>query len=99
MNEQDLRKLVSELVFALRDLYVDREVMRSILDEGAGRTAVLRGWEDVYRQQCLNPPQRAYAPLQPLVDAVTQGLSDEGLQSLLMHARKLNETLRTYDRQ
>jgi hypothetical protein len=97
MNEQDLRKLVSELIFALRDLYVDREVMRSILDEGASRTAVLRGWEGAYKQQRLNPPQRAYVPLQPLIDAVTQGLTDEGLQVLLTHVRKLNETLRSYD--
>ncbi len=97
MNEEDLRKLVSELIFALRDLYVDREVMRSILDEGASRTAVLRGWEEIYKQQRLNPPQRAYVPLQPLIDAVAQGLTDEGLQVLLTHVRKLNETLRSYD--
>ena len=40
MYVQDLRKLISEnCVFRLRDLYVDREVMRSILDEGASRIA------------------------------------------------------------
>lgn len=98
MNEQDLRKLISEMVFVLRDLYVDREVMRSILDEGASRIAVLRGWEETYKQQCLNPPQRAYVPLQPLIDVATQGLTDEGLQALLRHVRKLSETLRTYNR-
>jgi hypothetical protein len=98
MDEQDLWKLVSEMVFALRDLYVDREVMRSILDERASRTAVLRGWEDEYKQRCLNPPQGALVPLQPLVDAVAQGPTDEGLQVLLTRVRKMNETLRTYDR-
>ncbi len=103
MNEQEVRKLLAEFVFALRDLYLDREVMRATLQEGAARTKVLAEWENDYKNLCLNPPapisQRVSERFQPLIDVVTEGLTDEGLQSLLTHVRKLNEMLRTYDRQ
>jgi hypothetical protein len=102
MNESEIRDLLASLVFALRNTYLDREAMLATLRAAAKRTKLLEDWESEYKNLCLNPPgsisERVSEIFQPLIDAVTQGLSEKDLQELLAHARKLDQTLQSYDR-
>src|SRR2546425_12906766 len=89
----ELHELLANLVFGLRNLYQDREVMRATLHAAAARTKVLANWEDEYRAIRLNPPgpisERVSETFQPLIELVRSGLADEGVRELLLRVREL----------
>ncbi len=102
MDEREIQQLLRVLVYCLRASFLDRQAMIGTLRASAKKSKILEGWEETYKNLCLNPPvgvlQQVDDQLRPLEEILTRGLDDIGLKELLSHAQTLENFFRSYGR-
>jgi hypothetical protein len=94
--------LILGIVYLLRDLYVDRQVMIATLQAESKKTRRLADWREVCQGLSQNPPddisKKVAEKFQPLIDVAIQGLDDKGLAELSKHVYKLSSEFRDQSR-
>jgi len=98
-----LKKLFEALIYCLRASLIDRLTMAATLRAASEKSKLLEDWEWRYKNQSLNPDaaivKAVDAQLEPLQALLAGDWGEKGQQELLRQAQKLENHLRSHERQ